>query len=893
MLFSKTPVKQENPKHFTDVAGKETPLMKQYNRIKSKHPDTVLLFRVGDFYETFGADAVAAAKVLNIVLTKRGNGSASEIELAGFPHHSLDTYLPKLVKSGLKVAVCDQLEDPKRAKGLVKRGVTELVTPGLVMHDHVLESKANHYVAAIHWTMKSVGLALLDLSTGEFQAAEGDPRWIDRILRSLEPKEWLVNRKCEGDIRVLFGDDVPRTSLEDWMFTEAHARDLIQQQFKTGTLKGFGLDDAPFATIAAGVILHYLDATHHRQLKHLQGIRRLRPEDGMWLDRFTVRNLEILHPNHPDGTTLVDVMDRTCTPMGGRALRRSLVSPLTDLAAIQSRHEAVGRLSEEISLRHELREILKGVGDLERLTSKASSGRINPREMGHIRRGLHAVQNVADATAGEESLITYLVELSPCTELLSRLDRELVAEPAAAIGKGEVIAAGVSEKLDEVRKLAFHSQEALDAIRDREAAATGISGLKIAFNNVFGYYLEVRNAHKDKVPSDWIRKQTLTQAERYITQELKELEAQILNAKEQAESLELTAFAALVAACVAEVASLMANAKALALLDMLASHAETATELSYTRPRMRASQGIQISEGRHPVIERQLPLGETYVANDIQLDPETRQILMVTGPNMSGKSALLRQTALISLMAQAGSFVPAKAADLGILDRIFTRVGASDNISSGESTFMVEMNETAAILNNLTPRSLVLLDEIGRGTSTYDGVSIAWAIAEHLHESRHAHPLTLFATHYHELNDMSQRFSRIVNVNVSVQEVNGKIVFLRKLAQGGSNHSFGIHVAQLAGMPRSLVRRAKEVLATLEEARSSASTNSSLDLSDLGASEGIQMSFFQLDDPSVEAIRDQIMEVDIDHLTPVQALMKLHEIKSTLTGKASTEGVKL
>ena len=867
--------------------------MKQYNRIKVKHPDTVLLFRVGDFYETFGADAVAAAKVLNIVLTKRGNGSASEVELAGFPHHSLDTYLPKLVKSGLKVAVCDQLEDPKQAKGLVKRGVTELVTPGLVMHDHVLESKANHYVAAIHWTSKSVGLALLDLSTGEFQAAEGDARWIDRILRSLEPKEWLVNRQCEGDVRALFGDDVTRTKLDDWVFTEAHAHDLIKQQFGTGTLKGFGLDDAPFATVAVGVVLHYLDATHHRQLDHLQGIRRLRTDEGMWLDRFTVRNLEILHPNHPDGTTLVDVLDHTCTPMGGRALRRALVAPLTELKAIEARHDAVGRLSDEVSLRHDLRQILNRVGDLERLTSKASSGRINPREVGHIRRGLQAVQHVADATAGEASLLPYLEQLSPCSDLLARLDRELVEEPAAAIGKGEVIASGVSAQLDEVRRLAFHSQEALDAIRDREAEATGISGLKIAFNNVFGYYLEVRNAHKDKVPERWIRKQTLTQAERYITEELKELEAQILQAKEQAESLELAAFAALVAACVSEVSALMANARALGLLDMLASHAETATELGYTRPRMSESQGIQISEGRHPVIERQLPLGETYVANDVQLDAEGRQILMVTGPNMSGKSALLRQTALISLMAQAGSFVPAKAADLGILDRIFTRVGASDNISSGESTFMVEMNETAAILNNLTSRSLVLLDEIGRGTSTYDGVSIAWAIAEHLHESKDLRPLTLFATHYHELNDMSQRFSRIVNVNVSVKEMNGKIVFLRKLAPGGSNHSFGIHVAQLAGMPRSLVRRAEEVLTSLEDARGEKPTGTAPDVSNVvAAEEGLQMSFFQLDDPSLEAIRDRIMEVDIDHLTPVEALMKLHEIKATLTGKSSKESLK-
>jgi len=869
--------------------------MKQYNRIKAKHPDTVLLFRVGDFYETFGSDAVAAANVLDIVLTKRGNGSASEIELAGFPHHSLDTYLPKLVKSGLKVAVCDQLEDPKQAKGLVKRGVTELVTPGLVMHDHVLESKANHYVAAIHWTPKAVGLALLDLSTGEFQAAEGDARWVDRILKSLEPKEWLIDRRHEADVRALFGDDVPRTKLEDWVFTQAYAEEWIAKQFATGSLKGLGLDDAPLATIAVGAVLHYLDLTHHRETAHIQGVARLRPTDGMWLDRFTVRNLEILHPNHEDGTSLVEVLDRSCTPMGGRALRRALVAPLTDLDTLGQRHEAVDRLAEEVALRHELRTILGRVGDLERLTSKASSGRINPRELGHVRQGLHAVQAVADATAGEASLLPYLESLSPCSALLARLDQELVDEPAVAIGKGEVIAAGVNAELDDVRRLAFNSQEALDAIRDREAEATGISGLKVAFNNVFGYYLEVRNAHKDKVPEGWIRKQTLTQAERYITEELKDLESQILSAKDKAQALETTAFSNLVGACAQELPALMGNARAMGLLDMLSSHAESAVELGYTRPRMHDGRGISISEGRHPVIERQLPPGETYVANDIQLDPDTRQILMVTGPNMSGKSALLRQTALISLMAQSGSFVPAKHADLGILDRIFTRVGASDNISSGESTFMVEMNETAAILNNLTPRSLVLLDEIGRGTSTYDGVSIAWAIAEHLHETSKHRPLTLFATHYHELNDMSQRLSRIVNVNVSVKEMNGKVVFLRKLAPGGSNHSFGIHVARLAGMPRTLVLRAEDVLESLESARSGEGVTAQADhmprheAPDLSAivpaAEGMQMSFFQLDDPALESIRDQLMEVDIDHLTPVQALMKLHEIKATLSGK--------
>lgn len=869
------------------VAKKETPLMQQYNRIKAKHPDTVLLFRVGDFYETFGSDAVDAANVLGIVLTKRGNGSASEVELAGFPHHSLDTYLPKLVKAGLKVAVCDQLEDPKQAKGLVKRGVTELVTPGLVMHDHVLESKSNHFLASIHWQPLGVGLALLDLSTGEFHAAQGSASWIDRLLRSFEPKEWLVEKGCEGDIRALFGDDVPRTRLDDWAFTESFAMEQIDKQFSTTSLKGFGLDDAPMAVVAVGAILHYLDHTHHRELKHVQSIHRLRPDAGMWLDKFTIRNLEVLQSNHPDGTSLVDVVDRTLTPMGGRFLRRSLIAPLTDLALIGQRHDAVERLLEQTELRDELQGVLKSMGDLERLASKASSGRINPRELGQVRRGLHAVQAIADCTAGEDALLPFLESLNPCTDLLARLDEELVDEPAVAIGKGEVIAQGVDAQLDEVRSLAFHSQEALDAIRDREAEATGISGLKVAFNNVFGYYLEVRNAHKDKVPEDWIRKQTLTQAERYITEELKTLEGKILNAREQAQTLETAAFAQLVAATVKDLGSLLANARAIGALDTMASHATIAESLDYRKPLMQEAPGIDIVEGRHPVIEQQLPTGEAYVSNSVSLNPESRQMLMVTGPNMSGKSALLRQTALVSLLGQAGSFVPAKEAKLGLLDRIFTRVGATDNISSGESTFMVEMNETAAILNGLTPRSLVLLDEIGRGTSTYDGVSIAWAIAEHLHEQTPHRPLTLFATHYHELNDMSLRFARIANVNVSVKEIQGQIVFLRKLAEGGSNHSFGIHVAKLAGMPKSLIQRAQEVLQSLEANRSEPNVDTR-GIPDVDP--GFQMSFFQLDDPALEAIRDQLMEVDIDRLTPIEALMKLHEIKASLTGKKEASG---
>jgi len=879
------------------VAGKVTPLMQQYNRIKVKHPDTILLFRVGDFYETFGEDAVVAAKVLGIILAKRGNGSASEIELAGFPHHSLDTYLPKLVRAGLKVAVCDQLEDPKQAKGLVKRGVTELVTPGVVMHDQVLETKENHYLAALHWTPKGCGVAFMDISTGDFLAAEGDAEWIDRLLRSLSPKEWVCQKQHESDLISLFGDDIPRSKLDDWVFTEDFAKEKLHRQFGTKSLKGFGLHDATNATIAAGVILQYLEFTHHTKLGHLQGVKRLRKGDGMWLDRFTVRNLEIIYPSHPDGTSLAECLDRTSTPMGGRMLRRHLVMPLTDRAAIETRHAAVAALVSDTPLRVELKEILCSVGDLERLASKASSARINPRELVQLKRGLVAVINVAEAAAGEEALLPTLERLSPCDTLLARLESELEDDAPVQVGKGAVIKPGVDAELDEVRGLAFESNKALDAIRDREAEKTGITSLKISFNNVFGYYLEVRHVHKDKVPEEWIRKQTLTQAERYITEELKELETKILDAKDKVLALELRLYEYLVAETVKNTAELLGNSRAMGEIDVLVSNAEIAEEYGYVRPRMKDEHGIRISDGRHPVIERKLPIGESYVANDVTLDPELAQILMVTGPNMSGKSALLRQTALICLIAQSGGFVPAKSAELGILDRIFTRVGASDNISSGESTFMVEMNETASILNNLTERSLVLLDEIGRGTSTYDGVSIAWAIAEHLHGLEKARPLTLFATHYHELNAMQELFKRVRNFNVSVKEVGRKIVFLRKLVPGGSNHSFGIHVAKLAGMPRSLVRRAEEVLVKLESTRESANSGKRdnhvptdgpiVDRVNLPSSieEGMQMSFFKLDDPALEGVRDKLLDIDIDNLTPLEALLKLHEIRKAVGGK--------
>ena len=859
--------------------------MKQYNSIKLKHPDAILLFRVGDFYETFGSDAIVASKVLGIILAKRGNGSASEIELAGFPHHSLDTYLPKLVRAGHKVAVCDQLEDPKQAKGIVKRGVTELVTPGVVMHDQVLESKENHYLASLHFTPNGCGVAFLDISTGEFLAAEGSVEWIDRLLRSFNPKEWVLQKQYELDLISLFGDDVPRSKLDDWVFTEAYAEEKLHGLFGTKSLKGFGLHDAPKATVAAGVILQYLDYTHHTKLGHLQGVKRLREAEGMWLDRFTVRNLEIIYPSHPDGVSLADCLDLTNTPMGARMLRKWLVMPLTDKGNIEARHDAVACLLDNTELRSNLKEILKTVGDLERLASKASSGRINPRELVQLRRGIESVIKVAEEAVGEDALIPTLEKLSPCDKLLARLVNELEEDAPTQVGKGAVIKKGVSNELDEVRSLAFESDVALDEIRVREVENTGISSLKIGFNNVFGYYLEVRHAHKEKVPEDWIRKQTLTQAERYITEELKILEAKILDAKERALSIEHRLYDNLVAETVKNTVELIGNARAMGELDVLVNNAEVANEHGYTRPRMKEEHRINISDGRHPVIEMQLPVGESYVANDTTLDPDQAQILMVTGPNMSGKSALLRQTALICLMAQSGSFVPAKAAEIGIFDRIFTRVGASDNISSGESTFMVEMNETASILNNLTERSLVLLDEIGRGTSTYDGVSIAWAIAEHLHSSEKIRPLTLFATHYHELNAMQESFGRIRNFNVNVKEVNGNIVFLRKLVPGGSNHSFGIHVAKLAGMPRSLVRRAEDVLVDLESSRKNTGDSPKVKSSSTKVDDGVQMSFFKLDDPALEDVRDKLLDLDIDNLTPLDALMKLHEIRKIVGGK--------
>jgi len=857
--------------------------MQQYNRVKSDYPDALLLFRVGDFYETFGEDAVKAASVLDIVLTKRGNGSASEIELAGFPHHALDNYLPKLVRSGHRVAVCDQLEDPKKAVGIVKRGVTELVTPGVAFHDQVLQSRSDNYLAAIHWQKESYGIALLDISTGDFAVAEGSQTLIDRLLRAYKPSEVLCLKNNHKAFMDEFGSDWHISRLDDWVFKSDYAHDRIRKQFENESLKGFQLDERPVGLLSAGAILHYLEHAKHDRPQHVRTIRTLREDGVLWMDRFTIRNLELIHPNHPDGKSLAETIDRTGSPMGARLLRRWLIMPLTDVDEINQRLDAVESEVQNEAMRQNFQSVFKTTGDLERLASKASTGRINPRELGQLRTGLECVQRVADLAEGEDALLPFLERLSPCDALLERLQRELVEEPPINPGKGTVIQPGVNAELDELRALKSNAQSSLDAICEREMNATGISSLKIAYNQVFGYYLEVRNTHKDKVPAEWIRKQTLTQAERYITEELKELEVKILDAEERAAGLELACFQSLVNSTAERIAELQGNAQVIGALDALTGLAQVAIDFDYVRPRFMEGQGVRIKNARHPVIERTMRAGESYVANDIQLDPEVQQILMITGPNMAGKSALLRQTALICLMAQMGGFVPAAAADLGVLNRIFTRVGASDNISSGESTFMVEMNETAAILNNLTDRSLILLDEIGRGTSTYDGVSIAWSIAEYLHEQgRRA--LTLFATHYHELNAMQDRFSRIVNMNVTVREVDGRIVFLRKLAQGGSNHSFGINVAQLAGMPKQIVRRSEEVLKQLEASREQLDDGGGIHAPAHSLSD-VQLSFFQLDDPVLEQVREQILGLDINNLTPVEALMKLNEIKKVVSGE--------
>lgn len=855
----------------------ETPLMKQYQRIKGQHPDAILLFRVGDFYETFGADAVVASRVLGIVLTKRNNGGAQEMELAGFPYHSLESYLPKLVRAGHRVAVCDQLEDPKQAKTIVERGVTEVVTPGVAFSEHVVDGRANNWLAAVCPHGDRYGVAFLDVTTGEFLVGEGDAEQSMKFLDGHPPGELLFPRGSHDPLVLQSTARGPSFGMEDWAFSGELAVDRLMQQFGTTSLKGFGIEDMLLGQRAAGAVLHYLGETRHDRLGHVRRIARLSAGGHVWLDRFTVRNLELVAPVNEGGRTLLQAVDRCVTPMGARSLRRWLLFPLTDLSAIGERHDRVEALLGAAELQRELEGELKNVGDLERLVGRAATGRINPRELLQLRRALDSAERIrALLKAGPTALAAASQGWEPPQELARRIEAGVEPEAPVNVLKGGVMRAGVSPELDELRHITTHAKELLINVQQREAERTGITSLKVGFNNVFGYYLEVRHTHRDKVPAEWVRKQTLTGAERYITDELKALEERILGAEERIQTLEVHLFQRLVEEVCGDIAGIQATASALAELDVLRSFAVIAAQWQYCRPAMDDSASLELRGGRHPVIEQQLPPGEPYIANDLLLDPNEAQVVVITGPNMSGKSAILRQTALIALLAQAGSFVPAKSARLGVLDRIFTRVGASDNLSTGESTFMVEMNETASILNNLSDRSLVLLDEIGRGTSTYDGISIAWAIAEFLHEHP-ARPRTLFATHYHELNEMAATYPRIRNANVAVREADGRVHFLRKLVPGGSDRSFGIHVARMAGMPRRVIDRAEKVLDHLQASHGGDLGAPAPSVAGLGLEP--QLSIFQLDDPALEAIRGQIEALDIDTLTPVEALLKLNEIK--------------
>ncbi len=864
-------------------ANKVTPLMLQYNSIKSKYPDAVLLFRVGDFYETFGQDAKDTAKILGIVLTKRGSGTESETALAGFPHHSLNTYLPKLVKAGRRVAICDQLEDPKLSKTIVKRGVTELVTPGVALNDEVLQSKQNNFLAAVHFGKKHLGIAFLDVSTGEFLTSRGNADYIDKLLQNFKPSEVLVQKEFRKAFAEHFGTQFYTFYLDDWIFREEAAKEVLTRHFGVRSLKGFGVDDLSEGIVSAGAALHYLSETQHHQIGHISALQRLVQEEFVWMDRFTMRNLELYSSTSQGAVTLLDVIDNTLSPMGGRMLKRWLALPLMDLDKIKKRQEIVRFLIQTDGLLDRIDTQINEVSDLERLVSKVATGKINPRETVMLKDSLAAILPMRDQclNCGNPHLVALAEEISPCSELIERISTTLEQEAPVNLSKGRVIRKGVLEELDSLRHISSSGKQYLDQMVAREIERTGISSLKISFNNVFGYYIEVRNTHKEKVPEDWIRKQTLVSAERYITEELKEYESKILGAQEKIAALELELYQDLVQFIGPFMQRIQKNAQVIAQIDCLSSFARTAVRNNYVRPQMDDSLDIEISHGRHPVIEKQLPPGESYIANDLVLNRNQQQIIMITGPNMSGKSAILRQTALIVLLAQIGSYVPAQNARIGVVDKIFTRVGASDNISMGESTFMVEMNETANILNNLSERSLILLDEIGRGTSTYDGISIAWAIAEYLHE----HPTrakTLFATHYHELNDMSESFDRIKNFNVSVKELKDKVIFLRKLVPGGSRHSFGIHVAKLAGMPGAVLHRANKMLGHLEKSHASEDIQAKLK----NASEKeMQLSFFQLDDPLLEEIKEEILGTDIDSLTPIEALMKLNEIKRMLSKK--------
>ena len=857
--------------------------MKQYNAIKVKYPDAMLLFRVGDFYETFGDDAKKAAEVLSITLTKRGAGSDSETALAGFPHHSLNTYLPKLVKAGMRVAICDKLEDPKITKTIVKRGVTELVTPGVSLNDEVLQSKKNNFLAAIHFDKKQLGISFLDVSTGEYLIAQGNTEYIDKLLQNFAPSEILVQKQNKQQFLEVFENRYYSFYLDDWVFQTEYANETLQNHFEVKSLKGFGIQDLKCAIIAAGAVLYYLSETQHNQLKHIQNISRIAEDNYVWMDRFTVRNLELYNPNSVNAVTLLDVIDKTISPMGGRLLKRWLALPLKNIDSIKNRHELVKHFIDSDSLSQTVTYQLKQISDLERLVSKIATGKANPREIVLLKDSLKAILPIKkELEKSKNKAVSALGnQLNSCTDLIEKISQTLFDDAPVNLNKGNAIANNVHQELDDLRTISSSGKQFLDAMLARETERTGISSLKIAFNNVFGYYIEVRNTHKDKVPEEWIRKQTLVSAERYITEELKEYETKILGAEEKIQALEQEIFSKLLQYIIQFVDLIQNNAKTIAKIDCLLGFSVLAIDNNYVRPIMDESTDLDIKNGRHPVIEKQLPIDQSYIANDVVLNRNQQQIIMITGPNMSGKSAILRQTALIVLLAQMGSYVPAHNAKIGIVDKIFTRVGASDNISMGESTFMVEMNETASILNNISERSLVLLDEIGRGTSTYDGISIAWAIAEFLHE----HPSktkTLFATHYHELNEMTVTFERIKNFNVSVKELKDNIIFLRKLVSGGSNHSFGIHVAKLAGMPNMVIHRANKILKKLEENNKNDEVKEALKQTQ---NEDLQLSFFQLDDPLLENIREEILATNIDTLTPIEALMKLNEIKRMLLKK--------
>lgn len=863
-----------------------TPMMKQFFELKSKHPDAIMLFRCGDFYETYSEDAVVASEILGITLTRRANGQGKSVEMAGFPHHALDTYLPKLIRAGKRVAICDQLEDPKLAKKLVKRGITELVTPGVAIGDSVLSYKDNNFLASVHFGKSSCGVAFLDISTGEFLTSQGTFDYIDKLLNNFSPKEVLYERGKKGMFEGNFGSKYCTFELEDWVFTEATAKERLLKHFDVKNLKGFGVEHLKDGIIASGAILQYLEYTQHYQIGHITSLSRIEEDRFVRLDKFTVRSLELIGCMNEDGKSLLDIIDKTISPMGARMLKRWIVFPLKDEKSINDRLNVVEYFFRDPDFKDFIEEKLHLIGDLERIVSKAAVGRISPREIVQLKVALQAIEPIKNAclNAENESLRNIGEKLNTCVEIRDRIAKEVKNDPPVLLNKGGVIADGVSNELDDLRRIAFSGKDYLLQIQQREIENTGISSLKIAYNNVFGYYIEVRNSHKEKVPSEWIRKQTLVNAERYITQELKEYEEKILGAEDKILSLEAKLYNDLVVSLADYIPSIQINANQIARVDCLLAFANDAKENNYVRPVISDDDMLDIKQGRHPVIEKQLPLGERYIANDVYLDTESQQIIIITGPNMAGKSALLRQTALITLLAQIGSFVPAESAHIGLVDKIFTRVGASDNISVGESTFMVEMNEASNILNNVSPRSLVLFDELGRGTSTYDGISIAWAIVEYIHEHPRAKARTLFATHYHELNEMEKSFNRIKNYNVSVKEVDNKVLFLRKLERGGSEHSFGIHVAKMAGMPKSIVKRANDILHQLEsDNRQQGIAKPTAEIAQ--TRDGMQLSFFQLDDPILCQIRDEILHLDVNNLTPVEALNKLNDIKKIIKGK--------